>query len=265
MVLDSWSIYYFSLNFYYFIMKLKIFLLIFLVCSLCCFSRDRGRGKYNLLLNPTDEILKQDVILSDEETLFILDYSNSMNEILITQTKYEMLLESMKIILTKFSPQNKIGVRLYGQRWGFTPMDACRATTLIAPIGVNNFNSIESRLLNYRPRGMTPITYSLKQAVKKDFSSNPEIKKHIILITDGGENCDESPCTYAMELIKHRKDIKIDVIAFNIDNDDDLDQLECVAKVTSGKLYNADTKAELVKGINNAFKAKKRVDAKIMY
>ena len=57
---------------------------------------------------------------------------------------------------------------------------------------------------------MTPITYSLKQAVKKDFLGYSG-KKHIILLTDGGENCDESPCAYVMELIKVRKDIKIDV------------------------------------------------------
>ena len=90
-------------------------------------------------------------------------------------------------------------------------------------------------------------------------------EKHIILITDGGENCDESPCKYAMNLVKYRKDIRIDVIAFNIGNEDDLDQLECVATVTKGKLYNADTKAELMHGLNNAFKARKEVDAKILY
>ena len=68
-----------------------------------------------------------------------------------------------------------------------------------------------------------------------------------------------------MELVKYRKDIKIDVIAFNIDNDDDLDQLECVASVTKGKLYNADTKAKLIKSLNHAFRVKKEVDAKILY
>jgi Ca-activated chloride channel family protein len=155
-------------------------------------------------------------------------------------------------------------VRLYGQRYGFTPLDACRATNLVIPIGVNNIRNIPTILSKYSPKGMTPITYSLKQAVKKDLSHDMSINKHIILITDGGENCDESPCTYAMELIKYRKDIKIDVIAFNIDNDDDLDQLECVVKVTKGKIYSAETKAELMKSLNNIFNADKKVDAKII-
>ena len=228
--------------------------------SLCCF----GKSGYNLLLNPNISDNNMVKIKDDLYTLFILDYSNSMNEMLYEKTKYEMLLESMRIILSNMSKENKIGVRIYGQRWGITPYDSCKASNLIAPIKENNFENISKSMSKYSPRGMTPITYSLKQAVIKDFKGL-EGEKHIILITDGGENCDESPCKYAMELIKYRKDIKIDVIAFNIDNEDDLDQLECVAKVTKGNLYNADTKAQLVKSLNKVFKVKKEVDAKILY
>lgn len=240
-------------------MKFKWIIFIILICSLCCW----GKGKYNVILNPGKSSSDKIKILTNDYTLFILDYSNSMNEFLLEKSKYEMLLESMKYILSRMSDNNKIGLRLYGQRWGITPLDACRATSLVVPINSGNIQSISSALSKYKPRGMTPITYSLKQAVQKDFKGL-EGEKHIILITDGGENCDESPCKYAMELIKHRQDIKIDVIAFNIDNQADLDQLECVAKVTSGKMYNADTKADLKRSLDRAFKSKKQVDAVII-
>lgn len=240
-------------------MKFKWIIFIILICSLCCW----GKGKYNVILNPGKSSSDKIKILTNDYTLFILDYSNSMNEYLLEKSKYEMLLESMKYILSRMSDNNKIGLRLYGQRWGITPLDACRATSLVVPINSGNIQSISSALSKYKPRGMTPITYSLKQAVQKDFKGL-EGEKHIILITDGGENCDESPCKYAMELIKHRQDIKIDVIAFNIDNQADLDQLECVAKVTSGKMYSADTKADLKQSLDRAFKSKKQVDAVII-
>ncbi|MCD8378585.1 MAG: VWA domain-containing protein [Candidatus Gastranaerophilales bacterium] len=203
-------------------------------------------------------------ITNSPQTLFILDYSNSMNEMLIDKTKYSMLIASMKTILSNMSPSQKIGIRVYGHRWGFTPYDACRASALIVPIGSGNFNAISESLAKLSPRGMTPITYSLKQAVKNDFNNTVK-DKHIILITDGGENCDESPCTYAMELVKYRKDIRIDVIAFNLDSEEDLDQLRCVAKVTKGELYNANTHAELVRSLDYAFSSKKHVDAKIIH
>jgi len=240
-------------------MKFKWVIFIILICSLCCW----GKGKYNVILNPDELPADKVKVLTNDYTLFILDYSNSMNEFLLEKSKYEMLLESMKYILSRMSDNNKIGLRLYGQRWGVTPLDACRATSLVVPINSGNIQSISSALSKYKPRGMTPITYSLKQAVQKDFKGL-DGEKHIILITDGGENCDESPCKYAMELIKHRQDIKIDVIAFNIDNQSDLDQLECVAKVTSGKMYNADTKADLKRSLDRAFKTKKQVDAVII-
>lgn len=241
-------------------MKWRYFVFFILFFSLCCYADNN----YNVLLNPKD--LKNNSVKTNIEshTLFILDYSNSMNERLFEKTKYEMLLESMKTLLSHLSSENNVGVRIYGQRWGFTPYDSCRASSLIVPISRNNISTISKSLAKYSPKGMTPITYSLKQAICKDFKGL-DGDKHIILITDGGENCDESPCKYAMELIKYRKDIKIDVIAFNIDNEDDLDQLECVATVTKGKLYNADTKAELVRSLNHAFRAKKEVDAKILY
>lgn len=243
-------------------MRLKYVLLFILIFSTCCYAGINRYRIHGVGAGVNEGV--NDGVNPVGETLFILDYSNSMNEFLLEKTKYEMLLESMKIILSKMSPDNKIGVRIYGHRWGFTPMDACRASNLIVPISSNNMYEIPYALSKHLPRGMTPITYSLKQAVKNDFK-NSDSEKHIILITDGGENCDESPCKYAMELIKYRKDIRIDVIALNIDNDEDLEQLECTAVVTSGKLYQADTKAELVKSLNKAFRTRKNVDAKILY
>jgi Ca-activated chloride channel family protein len=107
---------------------------------------------------------------------------------------------------------------------------------------------------------MTPITYSLQQAVKRDLNGIGG-KKHIILLTDGGENCDESPCDYAISLIKTRKDINIDVIAFNVHDDDDLAQLKCTADVTGGHFIEADTKAQLAQSMEDLIIPHKQVEA----
>lgn len=198
----------------------------------------------------------------DEKILFILDFSNSMTEYLNGQSKLDMMLETMRKIIPQIPANIAIGLRVYGHRMGFSAFDACRATSLVSPISKNSGGNILYSLNDIKPKGMTPITYSLKQAVKNDFLGFTG-KKHIILLTDGGENCDESPCTYAMELIKVRKDIKIDVIAFNIKDEDDLAQLECTSLVTSGKFYTANTAAELANSLNNSLNIKKDVEAKI--
>lgn len=200
---------------------------------------------------------------SSEMTLFILDFSNSMTEYLEGESKVDLMLNTMRKILPTISRDSLIGLRVYGHRMGFTPFEACKASTLLVPVAQNNALKIEDSLLKTHPRGMTPITYSLKQAIKNDFIGFPG-KKHIILLTDGGENCDESPCKFAMELIKVRKDVVIDVIAFNINNEDDLAQLECTSLVTSGKFYTANTAAELANSLNSSLNARKEVDARIV-
>ena len=198
-----------------------------------------------------------------EKILFILDLSNSMNEPLENDTKFNLMIKTMHEILPKINPQSMVGLRVYGHRMGFTPMEACRASTLLSPIEVNNSNNIAYALSRHKPRGMTPITYSLKQAIKYDFIGFNG-KKHIILMTDGGENCDESPCEFVMKLIKIRRDVQIDVIAFNIKDTDDLKQLQCTALVTSGKFYDAQTSAQLLDGFNNSISGIKNVEAKII-
>ena len=199
----------------------------------------------------------------NEKVLFILDFSNSMSEYLDGRRKVDLMIDTMRKILTEISPNISVGLRVYGHRTGFTPFEACRASSLISPISQENGFNIQNRLSEIKPRGMTPITYSLKQAVKNDFLGFTG-KKHIILLTDGGENCDESPCKYVMELVQIRKDVTIDVIAFNIDDEDDLAQLECTSMVTSGKFYNAQTAAELARSLNNSISGLKEVEAKII-
>ena len=198
-----------------------------------------------------------------ERILFILDLSNSMEEPLENSTKFDLMINTMGKILPQISPDTWVGLRVYGHRMGFTPFEACRASTLISPINTNNNQNIQNALRKTHPRGMTPITYSLKQAIKYDFMGFTG-KKHIILLTDGGENCDESPCSFVMNLIKIRRDVNIDVIAFNVSDSEDLEQLECTALVTSGKFYNAKTSAELLNGFNNSIDGVKNVEAKIV-
>ena len=192
--------------------------------------------------------------------LFILDFSNSMGEFLEHKTKVTQIKEMMKTILPQITPETEVGVRVYGHTCNIFAYNACKSSELLVPLGLNNSLKINSAISKLRPKGMTPITYSLKQGVNKDLKGLDGVK-HIILLTDGGENCDESPCDYAIELMKERRDIKIDVIAFNVHYSNDLDQLKCVADVTSAKFIKADTNSQLIQSMQELILPHKQVQA----
>ena len=194
--------------------------------------------------------------------LFVVDFSNSMGEFLHHKTKVNLVKEMLRKILPQIDPETKTGIRVYGHTCNIFAYNACRSSELIVPLNKNNSQKINSAISKLRPKGMTPITYSLKQSVKKDFSKENGMK-HIILLTDGGENCDESPCDYAIELMKERRDIKIDVIAFNVHDADDLAQLKCVADVTTGRFVDAKTNAQLVNSMEEMILPHKQVEALI--
>lgn len=205
---------------------------------------------------PKDYKFKDD----GNKLLFIVDFSNSMSEYLEHKTKANQVKELLKRILPQLSPKTQVGLRVYGHNCNLFALNACRSSELLIPLGENNSLNIDTAIKKLRPRGMTPITYSLKQGVNKDLKNQNGIK-HIILLTDGGENCDESPCDYAIELMKERRDIKIDVIAFDVKDSNDLDQLKCVADVTSAKFIQANTNAQLIKSMEELILPHKQVEA----
>ena len=201
---------------------------------------------------------------AEEFVLFIVDFSNSMTEKLHGTQKINMVLDTMQELLPKIPKNKRVGLRVYGHKGGgFIPGLACKASSLIVPMTKNSAPLIQSALFSIKPTGWTPITYSLKQAVNSDFAGVTG-KKRIILLSDGGENCDESPCDYVMELTKTRQDITIDVIAFNIYDQEANNQLKCTALVTTGKFYTANTAAELMKSLSNSLGVSKEVQGVII-
>lgn len=244
--------------FFLYFIRMRIFITTFIFLIIACTAFAESYSVYK-----PDNFNTSKPNDPDERVLFILDFSQSMTEEIGGEKKVDLMLKTMAKILPTINKNTWVGLRVYGHRMGFTQYDACKASKLAVPITASSGASIQESLSKTKPHGMTPITFSLKKAVESDFTGYSG-QKHIILLTDGGENCDESPCVWAMELIKTRKDVKIDVIAFNISEKDDLDQLQCTALVTTGKFYSARTAAELARSLQNSINHKKQVEAKII-
>ncbi len=187
-------------------------------------------------------------VQNDTNILFIVDFSNSMNNQINGKSKIDIARSTLAEILPKIPPNVKVGLRIYGHKAGFTYLQGCQASNLKVPLATNNYQNVMNNLYSSNATGWTPITYSLKQAINNDFVGITG-KKHIILLTDGGENCDESPCTFVINLMKTRDDVKVDVIAFDIQDVEANNQLRCTALMTSGKFLSANSEEDLSKSL----------------
>ena len=143
------------------------FVIIFLFCNICSAEPNFTYSTPNNYKFKTGENLKNN---AGEKILFIVDFSNSMNERLGNKTKIDIALSTMKEILQMIPPQTYVGMRVYGHKTGFTPKQSCTASQLVSPIQQNNAINIYSRLSSINAVGWTPITYSLKQAAFFDFA-----------------------------------------------------------------------------------------------
>lgn len=135
--------------------------------------------------------------------LFVLDGSGSMDAL---WGPAESRMDVAKRILVRLvdslrvNTDLELALRVYGHRYS-RQANNCQDSNLEVPFGPKNHNSIISKIKDIRPRGVTPITYSILQAAK-DFPAGKGYRNILILITDGIESCGSDPCAASVELQK---------------------------------------------------------------
>ncbi len=225
-----------------FLLKKKTLIFFFIITLIINFGiKAYSYNNYNYYnINSNNEL----TIKSDEEVLFILDYSNSMNGRMGYTSKLIITIDILREILNKLENNIKVGLRIFGfsessyiaeNIESLYEKEICSASKLIAPISTNNKDYILNSFNRYTTRGASPIGFSLRNAVTNDFSKTAKMK-HIILITDGVETCGDNPCEFIKEFIRTHHDYIIDVIGITI-KENDYSQLKCLADYGNGNYY----------------------------
>lgn len=185
-----------------------------------------------------------------DETLFIVDFSSSMNQKLGYTPKIYLAVDAIRNVLSKYGKEMKVGLRIFGvtdkpitrqtsRGIEYIKENICTASKLVLPIARYNNDNISDRLSYINPKGATPIGYSLREAVQNDFSLGGH-KKHIILITDGAENCGDDPCEFIRYIMQTRNDITIDVIGITV-SDNDYSKLKCISSNGRGQYFSVNS------------------------
>ena len=120
----------------------------------------------------------------------------------------------------------------------------CTLTSTPISIQAGTKSRIRRKISTLFPLGNTPIELALRQSIDNDFH-NPNSFKHIILITDGGENCGGDACSYIKEITSTRNDIRIDVIAIKLESDD-FPLYNCITQQTNGQIININTSDDTI-------------------
>ena len=181
--------------------------------------------------------------------LFLLDASGSMQEQWErpNQTRWSVAKSILTKIVDSLRQNSKLelGLRVYGHR---SPQEIknCKDTWLEVPFKAKNHTLIIDKLGEIKPKGVTPITYSLEQAAN-DFPAGPGYRNIVILITDGIESCGGDLCATSRALQKKGVFLRPYIIGLGLRSEK---TLEC-----AGKYIDADTPGKFFEVLNESIES----------
>ena len=146
--------------------------------------------------------------------------------------------------LEGFFKQQKESFRLGVMAYGHQQKASCEDFEVLKNIGSIDPGAYASAVNNIAPKGSTPIAAALDAAV--DTMARESGRKHIVLLSDGLDNCKGDPCALASRLGKSAPDMTLHAIAFDKGSKKEkLEQLACLAEPSGGVFKFADNREAL--------------------
>ena len=175
--------------------------------------------------------------------MLVLDASGSMWGQIQGRTKIEIAREAVGTMLQSWPRNQQLGLMAYGHR----SKGNCADIEMLKAPGVLDANAMQQAVNALQPKGMTPISASVRMAAEQlKFS---ERKATVILVSDGEETCHADPCALGAELEKLGVDFTAHVVGFDLPKGKARAQLQCLAKTTGGMYVEARDAAELNKAL----------------
>lgn len=178
-------------------------------------------------------------VMAERVSVLVFDASGSMwNRVQGDLTRIEVARDVMGDYFASRDGAVPLSVIAYGHN----RRGDCGDIEVIAPMGQTQPATLESRLRGLMPRGMTPLTDSLRMA-RSQIPPTAEAAD-IILVTDGLETCEGDPCALAAELAAEGIDIRAHVVGFGLTRLE-VEALACITEQTGGMLFDTNSGAEL--------------------
>ena len=183
-----------------------------------------------------------------QDLLIILDASGSMWGQMDGQNKIVIARQVLKDLLADLDESSNVGLMVYGHR----REGDCQDVELVAPLGTLDRSALAQTIESINPKGKTPITLSIEQAVAAVKSSARPTT--IILVSDGLETCDGSPCAAVRAVEEPGVEFVLHVVGFGIE-EGDVSQLECAAQAGGGLYFDVQSADELSAALDQVVEA----------
>lgn len=178
------------------------------------------------------------------QTLLVFDAFGSMWGEVNGEAKIVTAKKVIKNFVKDFPDASQLGLMVYGHR----KKGDCGDIEVMIPIGSASKETFLEKVDSIKPKGMTPLGHSLKKA--GEILAMKEAECSIILITDGLENCNCSPCDEAKKLEAQGISFKAHVIAFDL-KAKDAQKIKCIADLTGGLFFTSQRCRLFTRSVKN--------------
>lgn len=122
----------------------------------------------------------------------VLDRSGSMTASLGGGTRWTVAVDAIKKVVERYDGQLPIGLTYF-------PLNGCDAQTPVPPAYKSKADIVRT-VTTISPTGSTPTVAGLQSAAALTQLKDPSRKQYVILITDGGPNCNSTCPSTVMQL-----------------------------------------------------------------
>ncbi|MBP7389450.1 MAG: VWA domain-containing protein, partial [Chitinophagales bacterium] len=189
--------------------------------------------------------LMPSLLCAQEKTkiLFLLDASLSMKNEWKGGTKWNTATNALIEIADSISTIGDVemGLRVFGHLYP-EPDKNCRDTRLEVSFDTGNILKLKKKLEEIRPKGITPLVYSIEKCAA-DFGTS-QSRKILIIITDGEDACNRDPCSLQKILEDNGVVLRPFIIGMNLQSNI-FQQMNCM-----GKIINTSNRDEFITALN---------------
>jgi Ca-activated chloride channel family protein len=146
--------------------------------------------------------------------------------------------------LSRFFERQEGAFRLGLMAYGHQEDASCEDFAMLREVGDIDSAVYAGAVNNISPKGSTPITAALDAAAEE--MARETGRKHIVLLSDGLDNCEGDPCARARQLAQSVPQMTLHAIGFDkAGKAEELQQLACIAEPSGGVFRFASNRAEL--------------------